>query len=97
MNSGRIGWELAVLASLCVLSIFLFPSVQGPYSVIHGPVTALRAMRAAANLRGTLLAAAISLLSLFRGASPRSLSSLDFFGLQLPSTDLSELTTILRC
>lgn len=35
---------LALLAVLCILSIFFFPAHQGPYSVIHGPVTALRAM-----------------------------------------------------
>ena len=51
MISGRIGWELATLGVLCVLTIFLFPGVQGPYSVVHGPATALLAARAAARAR----------------------------------------------
>jgi len=41
MISGRIGSELAVMAVFCVLMIFLFPAMQGPYSVVNGPVTAL--------------------------------------------------------
>lgn len=51
MISGRIGSELSVVAVLCVLTIFLFPSIQGPYSVVHGPATALQAARAAVRLR----------------------------------------------
>src|SRR5271165_4248441 len=47
MISGRLICELAVLAVLCVLTIFFFPGVQGPYSVVHGPATALLATRAA--------------------------------------------------
>ena len=51
MISGRVTCELAVVAVLCVLMIFLFPSVQGSYSMVHGPVTALLAARAAVRLR----------------------------------------------
>lgn len=51
MLSGRITSELAVLTVVCVLMIFLFPSVQGSYSMVHGPVTALLAARAAVRLR----------------------------------------------
>ncbi|HXZ33875.1 MAG TPA: hypothetical protein VEH30_16480 [Terriglobales bacterium] len=40
-----LGYELAIMAIICTLAIFLFPSVSGPYSIVHGPVTALRAMR----------------------------------------------------
>jgi hypothetical protein len=40
-----------VVAVLCVLMIFLFPSGQGSYSMVHGPVTALLAARAAVRLR----------------------------------------------
>jgi hypothetical protein len=42
----RLGYEIAVLAALCILAIFLFPAVSGPYPIVHGPATALRAMRA---------------------------------------------------
>ncbi|MFZ0735339.1 MAG: hypothetical protein WAM79_23685 [Candidatus Sulfotelmatobacter sp.] len=52
----RIGCGFAVVALLCVLSVFFFPAMQGPYSVVHGPVTALLAVRAAAHLRLTIQA-----------------------------------------
>jgi hypothetical protein len=42
----HLGYELALTAIVCTLAIFLFPSVSGPYPIVHGPVTALRAMRA---------------------------------------------------
>jgi len=51
MTLDRIGCGFAVVALVCVLSIFFFPAMQGPYSVVHGPVTALLAVRAAARLR----------------------------------------------
>lgn len=51
MNPGRSAYALAVLGVLCILTIFLFPSLTGPYSVVHGPVTALLSMRAASRLR----------------------------------------------
>jgi hypothetical protein len=45
------GHELAVITIFCVLSIFLFPATAGPYSAVHGPATALIAIRAAMKLR----------------------------------------------
>lgn len=51
MNLDRIGCGFAILAVVCVLSVFFFPAMQGPYPVVHGPVTALLAVRAAARLR----------------------------------------------
>src|ERR1035438_7960402 len=62
MISGHIGCELAVLTVLCVLMIFFFPVMQGPYSVVHGPVTALQAARAAAHLRTAIAQGAFSSL-----------------------------------
>jgi hypothetical protein len=52
MVSGRIGCELAVVAVavVCVLMVFFFPSTQGPYSVVHGPATALQAARVSVRL-----------------------------------------------
>lgn len=97
MISGRIGSELAVLSVFCVLSIFLFPCVQGPYSAVHGPVTALQAFRAAARLRIGILAAALKAFSSFSAPllANWSLSQLSDqqFRVLLPS----ESTTILRC
>jgi hypothetical protein len=45
------GHELAVITIVCVLGIFLFPVSAGPYSAVHGPATALVAIRRAMKLR----------------------------------------------
>ncbi|MGA3212015.1 MAG: hypothetical protein ABSD20_11975 [Terriglobales bacterium] len=42
--------EFAIVAMLCVAAIFLFPAMQGPYSAVHGPVTALLSVRARQEL-----------------------------------------------
>jgi hypothetical protein len=65
MISGRLGCELAMVAVFCVLTILLFPSVQGPYSVVNGPVTALQASRAAVHLRIAIMQAAFRSLGNF--------------------------------
>lgn len=51
MDLSRIVSALALIAAICVLTIFFFPAMQGPYPAVHGPVTALLAARAAAGLR----------------------------------------------
>lgn len=51
MTSRRIATGVAVLAVVCVLAVFFFPAAQGPYSVVHGPVTVMHAARAAAGVR----------------------------------------------
>lgn len=96
MISGRIGDALATLAVVCVLTIFLFPAMQGPYSVVHGPASALLAIRAAAKVRTAIVQAArrslgalTSLLVALRGmfvAEP------DLYALPL-----LERSAILRC
>jgi hypothetical protein len=97
MISGRIGSELAVMAVLCVLVIFLFPAMQGPYSVVHGPVTALLAARAAVRLRIAIVQGALNsvgncLVSPLVVLSWMSLSPAEFQSISLP-----EYNTILRC
>jgi hypothetical protein len=39
-------YETSLVIAICVVSIFLFPATQGPYPVVHGPATTLRAARA---------------------------------------------------
>ena len=63
MFSEQIGDELAIVALVCVLLIFLFPATQGPYSAMHGPVSALQSTRAAANLRISIVYAALKTLN----------------------------------
>lgn len=97
MISGRTGYELAVLAVLGVLTIFLIHATQGPYSVLHGPATALQAARAAARLRTTIVQGALNslrnyLISLLVVLSWMSLSNTEFQSLGLP-----EYNIVLRC
>jgi hypothetical protein len=97
MIPGRIGSELAVLTILCVLMIFFFPLLQGPYSVVHGPATALQAARAAARLRIVIVQGALNclekfLISLHVILSWMLLSETEFHSVTLPECD-----TILRC
>ena len=56
MAPGRIAGALAVFAVLAVLALFFFPGMDGPYSAVHGPVTALLSLRAAVRLRGIIRA-----------------------------------------
>jgi hypothetical protein len=65
MTLGRIGCALAVVAVFCVLGIFFFPAMQGPYSVVHGPVTALLAARAAAGLRSAIMHSGLNALRIW--------------------------------
>ena len=94
MVSGRIGSELAVMAVFCVLMIFLFPAMQGPYSVVNGPVTALLAARAAVRLRIAIVQGALNSVGnyLVSPLSGMSLSPAEFQSISLP-----EYNTILRC
>jgi hypothetical protein len=97
MISGRIEYEMAFLALLCTLSIFLFPAVQGPYSAVHGPVTTLQSIRVAARLRLSILAAALSTLSPSLKFALVLLRASDLSDPQFSSASLIPLTTILRC
>lgn len=97
MIPGRIGCELAVVTVLCVLMIFFFPVMQGPYSVVHGPATALQAARAAARLRIIIVQGALNsqgniLISPLVLLSWMLLSQAEF-----RSLSLLEYNTILRC
>jgi hypothetical protein len=98
MTPGRMGRGLALLAVLCMLTVFCFPAVQGPYSVVHGPVTVFHAARVAASLRMTIaragLRAALSYLSaahLLRSWTPVSKAECR------PSTLAVGCGTIVRC
>jgi uncharacterized membrane protein len=60
MTLGRIAYALAVVAVLCVLTVFFFHAIRGPYSAVHGPVTALLSLRAASGLRMSIMRAGLS-------------------------------------
>lgn len=57
-------YELAIVAIFCIMGIFLFPAVQGPYSAVHGPVTALQSVRSRIRWCRTMVQAALSLARL---------------------------------
>jgi len=65
MISGRIGCELALVTVFCVLMIFFFPLMQGPYSVVNGPATVFQAARAAARLRIVIVHGTLNSLGRF--------------------------------
>jgi hypothetical protein len=50
MRARSLRRELSIIALVCTLGIFLFPSSFGPYSSVHGPATALRAIRNATDV-----------------------------------------------
>jgi len=98
MISSRIGHELAILAVLSVLTIFLFPGVQGPYSVTHGPVTAFQAARAAVRVRSAVIPDVLRslgnwVIAILLVAVSRPLPS----DAQFLSVTLPQCSTILRC
>lgn len=63
MPAHPIEGPFAVLAVFCVLMIFFFPAAQGPYCVVHGPVTALLSVRAAIRLQLRIVRAGLRLLT----------------------------------
>ena len=98
MISGRrIGCEVAVLAVLAVLAIFLFPSVQGPYSVVHGPASALQAARAAVRLRIAIAQSALSSLANAVFSAVVIVSWMSLSNPKFQSIGSPEYSSILRC
>ena len=97
MVSGRHGCEIAVFTVICVLMIFLFPLMQGPYSVLHGPVTALRAARAGVHLRLAMIQAALSSLGGHLIAALVVLAQMSLSKAKFQSVSLPECSTVFRC
>jgi len=101
MTPGRVAGALAVLAALCVLSIFFFPGIEGPYPAVHGPVTALLSLRAAARLRVVIRAGVNAVRILL---SPALFASLLFarksaavMDEMSPDSSWSGCVAVLRC
>jgi len=89
----HLGYELALVAMICTLAVFLFPAVSGPYPTVHGPATALRAMRAWFLL---LIALTSALVGLARLVATR-LGIVLTFNPILEQIDLLQQSSILRC
>jgi hypothetical protein len=101
MTPGRIAYGFALVALLSVLGIFLFPAMQGPYSAVHGPVTALLSIRAATRLRMIIVRAGLIALRDSLHRLTLMLRMLSWPALASTACDLNsfpgEFCTILRC
>ena len=101
MTPGRVACGLALLAVFCVLGIFFFPVMNGPYSAVHGPVTALLSIRAAARLRMTIVRAGVTALRGWFGRVGMSLATWLWTALQIvrtgPTSLPAEFAIVLRC
>lgn len=69
MFSRHLGYEIAIAVVICTVCLFLFPTVGGSYSAVHGPVTALRSLRLRLKLWLAIALAALRLLRLMLGDS----------------------------
>jgi hypothetical protein len=98
MTFSRIRTLLALLAVICVLAVFFVHGMQGPYSVVHGPVTALLSARAAVGLRMAIVDAVSSAPQIPLASPPASLSfiAVPVAWLEPPSSLASPVLTI-RC
>jgi hypothetical protein len=71
MRFSHLACELAIVAILCILSVFFCPASVGPYPAVHGPVTALQALGNFIKLCCAMAVAAFALREyvpiLFRG------------------------------
>jgi hypothetical protein len=77
--------------------IFFFPLMQGPYSVLHGPATALRAARAGAYLRLAIVQAALSSLAGCLISALANFAQLSLSKAELQSVSVPERSTVFRC
>jgi hypothetical protein len=101
MIYGRTECALALIVLFCVLLIFLFPVVLGPYPAVHGPVTALFSLRTASRLRMGIILAGLSAGSEHIPCprlSSRPVTSIDFSFSRFERSGLSPAcASILRC
>jgi hypothetical protein len=63
MLSRYLTSEFAIVAIVCIAALFLFPAMHGPYSAVHGPVTALLSIRAKVKLRLAMALTTLLLLN----------------------------------
>jgi len=97
MLSRRMGCELAIVAVVCILGIFLFPAMSGPYPATHGPVTVLQSARSSAKLRLAILVAWLSALRTNWISSLVVRVWAAVWNTGLSSVILADASTILRC
>jgi hypothetical protein len=62
MFSRQLTSEFAIVAILCAAAVLFFPAVRGPYSAVHGPVTALRSTQTRLKMWLVMALAALHIL-----------------------------------
>jgi len=92
----RTRW-LTALAVLCVTVVFFFPVIQGPYSAVHGPVTALQSALAAARLRISIVQAAFNLIGNSQIPLLAVINSTTVVWVEPQAAVCAHCSTILRC
>ena len=94
--SPKFSYQFALLVILCTTTLLFFPVIQGPYSAVHGPATALLSLKAKTLLCLALLLAAMHLLARYLAVchvAPGILVDRT----SLPASRDSEHTAVLRC
>lgn len=98
MFAPQFGRMVGCCVALCVLLIFLFPLVQGPFQATHGPTTEFRASRAAlAVLHSMEKISPLAVLTEASSALPESDFSCDTALLWRELPALSAELSTLRC
>jgi hypothetical protein len=94
----RIAYALVLVAILSVLAVFFFPTIEGPYSAVNGPVTALLSARAAAGLRTSIVHAGLMGLPLwFSLGIAMFFSAISTFTEAIVAVVRTGRSSILRC
>jgi hypothetical protein len=70
--------RMVLWLAVCVLLLFLFPLVHGPFQATHGPNTAFRARRALLALILSIMQGGMSLLARFHGVTKALIHRSDF-------------------
>ena len=97
MTFDRISRGMALIGIVSVLTVFLFPAMQGPYSAVNGPVTALQGARAATGSRMAIVRAAQNIVGMYSSPAPTTLCATDVVKMQFPAERLLAGGTTLRC
>jgi hypothetical protein len=96
-TSGRLRRELSVVVLLCTLGIFLFPGATGPYSAVHGPVTALLALRQALKAFWSMACAALRRAPMLQMQQALLVILASSLLAPLPTIGCPQCATVLRC
>ncbi len=94
--SRHFRFEFALLAILCATAIFFFPAVQGSYSAVHGPVTALRSLKTRLSLWLALALVAVRILGCHLSGYAEMLRISPREGV-IPRASIPENAAVLRC